>query len=84
MVVLTARTRYQSTKCGPRGDDRRRRCVQDANAADAAHTSRAACALAAAAASAPAPAPKSRPALTPTIAGWIDRSPARPGRATGS
>jgi hypothetical protein len=39
----TARTRYQSTKGGRRGD--RRRCGQDANAADAAHTSRAACAF---------------------------------------
>jgi hypothetical protein len=56
-LPLTARTRYQSTKCGrlPRGD-RRRRCGQDANAADAAHTSRAACALAAAAAAADADA----------------------------
>jgi hypothetical protein len=39
----TARTRYQSTKGGRRSD--RRRCGQDANAADAAHTSRAACAF---------------------------------------
>jgi hypothetical protein len=39
----TARTRYQSTKGGRRGD--RWRCGQDANAADAAHTSRAACAF---------------------------------------
>jgi len=71
--LLTARTRYQSTKCGrpPRGE--RRRCGHDANADDAAHTSRAACALSAAAVS----ASRSRPA--PAIA--LSPGPAPPSPA---